>query len=119
MSIEVRMPSLPSDISPDGREIWDWAGRLSKATQLAHDIRETQTKIRKLATTCGDCDKWMKSSECPAEKNVNGRNHGPSSQALKCAQFKESWDVPKQRLLLSTRMQELEATAKGERDGCE
>jgi hypothetical protein len=112
MSIEVRMPSLPAEISADGSEIWDWAARLSKATQLAHDIRETQAKIRKLSTTCGDCDNWMKSSECPAEKNVNGRNHGPSCNAPKCSQFKESFDVLKQRLILSKRMQELEIAAR-------
>lgn len=112
MSIEVRMPPLPAEVSADGSEIWDWAGRLSRATQLAHDIRETQASMRKLATTCGDCDKWMKSSECPAEKNVNGRNHGPSCNAPKCSQFKESFDVPKQRLILSKRMQELDIAAR-------
>ena len=36
---------------------------------------------------CGDCNKWMKSSECPREHNVRGISRGPSWGEPTCDQF--------------------------------
>lgn len=36
---------------------------------------------------CGECDKWMKSRECPRERNVNGWYRGPSCDDAPCNQF--------------------------------
>ena len=36
---------------------------------------------------CGSCCFWMKSRDCPAERNVGGMRRGPSSSALPCAKF--------------------------------
>lgn len=40
-----------------------------------------------MALKCGDCAKWMCSSLCPQEKNVNGRNEGPSCNGRICSDF--------------------------------
>lgn len=42
---------------------------------------------RRLQPRCGNCDKWMKSSECPREKNVNGYSRGPSMSEWPCPQY--------------------------------
>ena len=39
---------------------------------------------------CGDCYFWMKSSLCPQERNVNGRNKGPSMNGSICEKFAEA-----------------------------
>lgn len=36
---------------------------------------------------CGSCQHWMKSRECPRERNVNGYSRGPSCDALPCSKF--------------------------------
>lgn len=36
---------------------------------------------------CGDCAKWMKSRECPRERNVKGMSRGPSCNDYPCDQF--------------------------------
>lgn len=45
--------------------------------------------LRNQKGKCGTCFWWMKSDYCPREKNVNGRNKGPSCEALvmNCPQF--------------------------------
>lgn len=84
------LPPLPSDVSRDGREIWDWAARLSEHTQRMHRLRELNRKIAATGTCCGDCDHWMKSRVCPRERNVNGFSKGPSCEAPICRSFKLS-----------------------------
>jgi hypothetical protein len=86
--MEIKLPALPENISPDGREVWDWASRLSDATQKAHEIRELQSKIRRMQNECGSCSLWMTSS-CPREVHDNrrGRSSGPSCSAIKCSNF--------------------------------
>ena len=78
----------PTNVSPNGQEIWDWAGRLSEHTQLLHRRRELYEQIREAKPTCGSCTKWM-TRACPAERhsNTTGRNTGPSCRTIKCAQF--------------------------------
>lgn len=80
------IPSLPREISPDGREIWDWAARFSEATHRAARISELTTDIVNIAGRCGSCRMWM-TRQCPKERNVSGRNHGPSMNAPKCPRF--------------------------------
>lgn len=82
-------PELPRNISPDGREIWDWAAKLSQHTQRLHQMRLLQHDITEIGRGCGHCDKWMKSRVCPRERNVNGRNHGPSMKDPVCSQYVE------------------------------
>ncbi len=36
---------------------------------------------------CGDCYWWMKSKDCPREKNVNGFSRGPSMSGIACGKF--------------------------------
>jgi hypothetical protein len=103
-------PSLPRDISPDGREIWDWAAKLSAYTQSVHEIRRLANDIARIGKRCGDCDKWMKSRECPAERNINGLSRGPSCEGFICSQFIEAASATKRR----AELQEQLAKAKGE-----
>ena len=53
--------------------------------------RHARAEVERLrlasARECGNCDKWMKSRECPREHNVNGMSRGPSCQDPPCGQF--------------------------------
>jgi hypothetical protein len=71
-------PSLPSEVSSDGRELWDWAGKMSEHMQRLARINELRGAIRKCGAECGDCEKWMKSSECPRERPGTGKRAGYS-----------------------------------------
>ena len=88
---------LPQHVSPDGRELWDWAGRLSEHVHREDRLRKLRARIAPIGTRCGDCDKWMKSSLCPQERNVNGYTRGPSCEGLKCAQFVEAGSATRLR----------------------
>ena len=100
-------PALPTHVSSNGAEIWDWAARLSEHTQRLGRIRQLRADLRRLGMECGDCDKWMKSRECPRERNVNGQTRGPSMTALVCGQYVEAASTTKRRV-------ELEAALSGE-----
>lgn len=82
-------PQLPTQVSPDGREIWDWAAKLSEHTQRQGKIRQLKAEIAK-PLRCGDCYWWMKSRDCPREVNVNGRNRGPSMNDWPCSKMQET-----------------------------
>lgn len=61
---------------------------LCAASNLAH-LKSERSRIQSRAKPrCGNCDHWMKSRECPAEKNVNGMSRGPSCEGVACTQFK-------------------------------
>lgn len=70
-------------------DVWDWAGKFS---ENVHNI----DKIRKLSAdafkplSCGDCYWWMKSRDCPREKNVNGQTRGPSSGGFPCPKMQQT-----------------------------
>jgi len=83
-----QVPQLPAEISPDGREIWDWASKLSDLLQRRDEARRLAVQIRNMETTCGCCSRWM-TSACPGERHDNkkGRSVGPSSMSAKCGQF--------------------------------
>jgi len=90
-------PKIPTDISNSGKEIWDWAANLSAYRHRQDKIRDLQSDIRTIGSECGDCDKWMKSGQCPRERNVNGRNVGPSCSRPICSQFVEGRQATKRR----------------------
>lgn len=79
---------LPTQVSPDGAELWDWAGRLAEHTQRVHKRREVRAAIVSAESTCGNCTHWMRKS-CPREVHSNntGRWTGPSMASTKCALF--------------------------------
>lgn len=84
----------PTEISPDGREVWDWAARLSEHTQRLQRRREVWAAIVEGESTCGSCRKWM-TGACPRERQDNRLGHkvGPSCKASKCDQFDmNKWD---------------------------
>lgn len=81
------IPQLPEKVSNDGREIWEWAGKMSEylyRQTRSIELREQISCIGK----CGDCCKWMTKS-CPREINVKGRLKGPSMNAIICNQYIE------------------------------
>jgi hypothetical protein len=76
-----------TDVSNDGKEIWDWADRLSDRIHLVAEIKTLSTQIHQMQTTCGSCSYWMTSS-CHLERcDQRGRKTGPSSQATVCGKF--------------------------------
>lgn len=83
------IPSLPREISVDGREIWDWAAKLSAEVHRRDEIAKLRVQIRNAETQCGNCADWM-TRACPREvhSNKTGRSTGPSSQSIKCQQFR-------------------------------
>lgn len=87
-----KIPSLPREVSADGREIWDWAAKLSAEVQRRDDIRKLSIQIRNAETQCGSCESWMTRS-CPREVHSNrtGRSVGPSSQSIKCDKFRMTY----------------------------
>lgn len=82
------LPALPATVSPGGREIWDWADRLSNEVHRRARIRELTAQIALFE--CGDCKRWM-TRQCPKEVHDNraGRSRGPSMKGLICGSFNE------------------------------
>lgn len=80
--------SLPQSVSSDGREIWDWAARLSRRTGLLDRQATLVNDLFKLTRECGSCRFWM-TSDCPREVHDNriGRKRGPSMGAPICQKF--------------------------------
>lgn len=104
-----KAPELPREISSDGREVWAWADSLSAYTHWLHAKRLLREDISLNTGVCGSCDKWMKSSECPREKNINGMSRGPSCKSPICGQF--VWAASSLRLIeeWKTKLAKLEA----------
>lgn len=61
-------------------------GKLSAAR--AHE-QEANRLEREARPVCGNCDYWM-TRQCPREKNVNGRNRGPSMNGIACSKYAEA-----------------------------
>lgn len=89
------VPLPPQEISSDGREVWDWALRLSEYTQRIQRARELRKAISDCENTCGSCTKWM-TDACPRESRdrLGRKVGGPSCNAVKCGQFvMQQYDV--------------------------
>jgi hypothetical protein len=83
-------PAIPTDISPDGREIWQWAEDLAGHCARADKIRTLKQRTAKIGTRCGDCANWMTKS-CPKERPGTGKRSGysvgPSCNDSICSKF--------------------------------
>lgn len=104
-------PQLPTELSSDGREIWDWASKFSSHVHRQDEIRKLKVSIASIGKRCGDCDKWMKSRQCPMERNVNGRSQGPSSEGRICRQFVECVFATRRRAELTDKLNTLSGSA--------
>lgn len=102
-------PKLPARVSPDGREVWDWAAKFSAHVHRLDEIRRFKADIAVIGRRCGDCDNWMKSRQCPREHNVNGRSRGPSAGDFICQKFTESRRATKRREELTAMLSAMEA----------
>jgi len=71
--------------------------RLIDAVSKISALGRLRDKVAEALATdsrvCGNCNHWMKHSECPREtRNNHGRRVGPSMGAPACAQFSlEQW----------------------------
>jgi hypothetical protein len=90
--------------TPD--QVFDWAHRLS---DRVHKVAEYKEATAMLANhfRCGQCDNWMKSSQCPREVNIKGRNQGPSCKSMPCDKFVESRSAVQQRESLTLKIETL------------
>jgi hypothetical protein len=104
----MRAPTLPTEISPDGKEIWDWADRFSKHVHRQDRIAKLTREIAKIGRVCGDCSNWMKSRQCPKEHNVGGISRGPSCEGPTCKSFVETSAATTRRDQLSAELAALE-----------
>src|SRR6185312_17104093 len=64
---------------------------LVEATGRVAALMVLQDKLNEMHRTdkkcCGNCEHWMKSSECPAERNIGGYTRGPSCDDFTCDQY--------------------------------
>lgn len=58
--------------------------RLSLLAQLRDKVIAARDIDRR---ECGNCYFWMKSRDCPRERNVNGATRGPSCSEPACGKF--------------------------------
>jgi hypothetical protein len=75
---------MSDDLRDQFSALVETTGQLSR---LAHLRDMLATARQSDAKRCGNCFFWMKSSLCPQERNVNGRNHGPSMNSPACGKF--------------------------------
>ncbi len=81
------VPQIPKQVSSNGEELWDWAGKFSQHVHLFDRKRVLQHDLRQLKNECGSCRYWM-TSDCPLEKSsMTGYKQGPSMGAPICHKF--------------------------------
>lgn len=106
-----QFPQLPTTVSPDGSELWKWAGDVGGFIQREARREELTADIRKCGTVCGDCDKWMKSSQCPMERPGEGKRAGysvgPSMGHPICGHFVENASATQRRDQLKAELAKL------------
>ncbi len=61
--------------------------RISKIAHLKDKVMEARFSAR---LRCGVCYFWMKSRDCPRERNVDGMSRGPSCEAPICGKFQQT-----------------------------
>ena len=75
-------------------EFFDTLLKADEMRQIGLALRQAERDLKASKTkTCGRCYWWMKSNDCPQERNVRGRNRGPSSsdtRATYCQKFHRS-----------------------------
>lgn len=71
------------------KEIDGLIDAMTKVSRLADLKAKLNHAKRRMMPRCGNCDNWMKSSKCPQEKNVKGRNQGPSCEGIACKSYVE------------------------------
>lgn len=75
----------------DIMDIWDDVGRTVSAFSRASRLVDLNSKFAAAQLLdkreCGNCYFWMKSRECPREKNVKGYSRGPSCSGFACDKF--------------------------------
>jgi hypothetical protein len=67
--------------------IMDWDVKNQKLRQIKELDRDL---LKEKIGSCGGCYFWMKSNDCPRERNINGWNKGPSMSDIKCDKFQRS-----------------------------
>lgn len=103
-------PSLPQQVSNDGREIWDWAAKLSRISALQQKASELRKSLRESNKVCGGCTKWM-TDACPKEKlQRNGYKRGPHMKEPGCMQYAENSWTTGQRAKWQAELDEVNAT---------
>ncbi len=74
-------------------------------------IAELRKEIRVCGTVCGDCEKWMKSRECPREQPGTGKRSGysvgPSMNGAICNAYVETSSATHRRAKLTTELESL------------
>lgn len=74
----------------DLRDVFDAAiDILGREARARHWLDQAAADERNARPKCGNCYWWMKSRDCPRERNVNGRNRGPSMNEAPCGKFRE------------------------------
>lgn len=108
------IPKLPAEISPDGREIWDWAAQLSKRRHLVTKAKNLAEDIRYIRR-CGACQMWM-TKKCPREvhSNKTGRWTGPSMKADPCPSYAERPSETARRTKLQQELADVAAQLNGQ-----
>jgi len=75
------------------------------AAQRRAELNRLRQELAKIGSVCGDCDLWMKSTQCPREVNVNGWNRGPSMADHKCSKFALSRQSEDRRARLAAQIE--------------
>jgi hypothetical protein len=82
----------------DGLMAWD------TERQRQEQIAEIERDIRSIGRRCGDCNNWMKSRQCPRERNVGGMSRGPSCESLICPSFEIASSATRRKADLEVRL---------------
>lgn len=96
-------------------DLWKEVERALAPFERMSRIADLQAELRQVSQDgsrrCGNCFWWMKSNDCPQERNVNGYSRGPncnSSRAITCNKYEQT---QRSRGLFESRMGELKQKA--------
>jgi hypothetical protein len=85
----------------EANKIFDAAIEFGDRVQRRIDVLKMQEQLGKLRTTCGSCQFWMCSDDCPREWCERGRKQpAPSCDSKACEKFKiKNWDAQLEKKL--------------------
>ncbi len=63
------------------------------ASEALHKEDERQREAFARRPRCGNCYFWLKSRDCPREKNVNGQSRGPSCNGSPCEKYRSKGEA--------------------------